>query len=160
MKLYIGIDASYSSTGLIHLDENAKIKKQEILVFNKKGTDTEDRLIQVKEKLIFPIMSLNSVDEIKVCLEGPSYNSKGRSILQMGALNFFIRYWFRVLKINYKIVEHNTLKKFVTGKGNCKKDLNLLKVFKKWGVEFDVNDLADAYGLARMILEEDVNEEK
>jgi len=157
--IYIGIDASYSSTGLIHLDENAEIKKQKILKFNKKETDTEDRLIKVKEDLIFPIMTLNSVQKIKVCLEGPSYNSQGQRILQMGALNFFIRYWFRVLKIDYRVVEPNTLKKFVTGKGNCKKDLILLKVFKKWGVEFDVNDLADAYGLARMILEEDINEE-
>ncbi len=30
----------------------------------------------------------------------------------------------------------------------------LLKVYKKWGVEFEIDDLADAYGLARMALEE------
>ena len=34
----------------------------------------------------------------------------------------------------------------------------LLKTFKKWGVEFDDNNLCDAYGLARMALEDFNNE--
>jgi crossover junction endodeoxyribonuclease RuvC len=148
---YIGIDPSYSNTGLIVLNEDDEIEKQEEYHFNPKGTDTEDRLILVKEQLIFPIMTMNNEEPIKVCLEGPSYNSKGKYILQMGALNFFIRYWFRVLKIDYTVLTPNELKKFVTGKGNCKKDLILLKVFKKWNVEFSSNDLADAYGLAKYI---------
>jgi crossover junction endodeoxyribonuclease RuvC len=148
---YIGIDASYSNTGLISLDENDNIEVQQELKFNPKDVDTEDRLIMVKEKLIFPIMQMHEKEPIKVCIEGPSYNSKGSRILQMGALNFFIRYWFRVLKIDYTVLTPNELKKFVTGKGNCKKDLILLKVFQKWNVEFSSNDLADAYGLARYI---------
>jgi crossover junction endodeoxyribonuclease RuvC len=156
--LYIGIDPSYSSTGLIILDENAEIQKQEIYKFNKKGTDTEWRLIQVKEKLINPIIEMNLTDDIKVCMEGPSYSSRGSHVLQMGALNYFIRYWLKVHEIDYTVRTPNELKKFVTGKGNCKKDLILLKVFQKWDVEFTCDDLADAYGLARYILEEDTNE--
>jgi len=156
--LYIGIDPSYSSTGLIILDEEAKIVKQETYKFNQKGTDTEERLIHVKEKLIFPIMTLNNDDgPIKICMEGPSYSSRGSHVLQMGALNFFIRYWFRVLKLDYTIMTPQELKKFVTGKGNSKKDLMLLQVYKKWGEEFSCDDLADAYGLARYILEGDKN---
>ena len=57
--LYIGIDPSYSSTGLIILNENAEITKQETYKFNKKGTDTEWRLIQVKEKLIDPVINMH-----------------------------------------------------------------------------------------------------
>jgi len=148
---YIGIDPSYSSTGLIILNEDNEIEKQKTYAFNPKGVDTEDRLIMVKEQLIFPIMTMNTEEPVKVCVEGPSYNSKGQYILQMGALNFFIRYWFRVLKLDYTVLSPNELKKYITGKGNCKKDLILLKVFKKWGVEFKSNDLADAYGLARYI---------
>ena len=56
--------------------------------------------------------------------------------------------------INYKVITPGTLKKFVTGKGQCKKDLILLKVYKKWGEEFDDNNLADAYSLARMAIED------
>jgi crossover junction endodeoxyribonuclease RuvC len=154
---YIGIDASYSSTGFIILDENAEIIKQVIFKFNPKETDTEHRLMLVKEKLIDLVVLMHQDGDIKVCIEGPSYSSRGNRILQMGALNFFIRYWFRVSGVDYKVKTPGELKKFVTGKGNCKKDLILLKVFKKWGIEFDCNDLADAYGLARYILEEDTD---
>lgn len=153
--LYIGIDPSYSSTGLIILNPAAEIQKQETIKVNKKGTNTVYRLKLIKEKLIDPIIKLNEDGEIKVCMEGPSYGSRGSFILQMGALNYFIQYWLYNSNIDYTVRTPNELKKFVTGKGNCKKDLILLKVFKKWGEEFDCDDLADAYGLARYILEED-----
>ena len=155
--LYIGIDPSYSSTGLIILNEAAEIQKQETYKVNKKGTDTEYRLTLIKEKLIDPVIKMHEDGEIKVCMEGPSYSSRGSHVLQMGALNYFIRYWFRVSNIDYTVRTPNELKKFVTGKGNCKKDLILLKVFQKWGEEFSCDDLADAYGLARYILEVNQN---
>jgi len=153
--LYIGVDPSYSSTALIILNPAAEIQKQETYKVNKKGTNTEYRLALIKEKLIDPIVQLNVDGEIKVCMEGPSYSSRGSHVLQMGALNYFIRYWFYIHKVDYTVRTPNELKKFVTGKGNCKKDLILLKVFQKWGEEFSCDDLADAYGLARYILEED-----
>lgn len=151
--LYIGIDASYTSTGLIVLEETTEIKKQENLAFNKKDTNCEDRLIMVKRKLVDPILEMHKNFDIKVCIEGPSFASKGAYILQMGALNFFIRYWFRNEGLDYTVLSPGELKKFVTGKGNSKKDLILLHVYKKWGIEFANHDLADAYSLARYIME-------
>lgn len=155
---YIGIDASYTSTGLIVLDEDGEIYRQKTFKFNKKEHDTEDRLRVVKEQLVDYVLSLHVNFPVKVCIEGPSFHSKGRYVLQMGALNFFIRYFMRDEGVDYTVITPSQLKKFVTGKGNSKKDLILLKVYKKWGVEFKSNDLADAYGLARFILEEDSNE--
>jgi hypothetical protein len=46
-----------------------------------------------------------------------------------------------------------TLKKFVCGKGTATKDLMLLHVYKKYGVEFSDNNATDAYGLARIAAE-------
>ena len=46
-------------------------------------------------------------------------------------------------------VPPSTLKKFVTGKGNAKKDQMMLAIYKRWGTEFDNNDAADAYALAQ-----------
>ena len=79
-------------------------------------------------------------------------------MLQMGALHYYLRIFFRKKNIEYKIIAPGTLKKFVTGDGRCKKDLILLKTYKKWGIEFSINDLADAYGLARMALEDYKNQ--
>ncbi len=76
----------------------------------------------------------------------------------MGALHYLIRLIFLKKKINYKIIAPGTLKKYVAGTGVAKKELMLLKTYKKWGVEFSDNNLCDAYGLARMALEDFKNE--
>lgn len=42
------------------------------------------------------------------------------------------------------------IKKFVSGKGNAKKNLIIKDVFKKWGFESEFDDVADAYGIAKL----------
>jgi crossover junction endodeoxyribonuclease RuvC len=44
-----------------------------------------------------------------------------------------------------------SLKKFVTGQGNVKKEVIIKEVFKRWGAEFDSNDEADAFSLGKMV---------
>jgi Holliday junction resolvasome RuvABC endonuclease subunit len=46
-----------------------------------------------------------------------------------------------------------TLKKYASGKGNAKKQEMLLQIYKRWGIEFNDDNAADAYGLARMAAE-------
>jgi Holliday junction resolvasome RuvABC endonuclease subunit len=46
-----------------------------------------------------------------------------------------------------------TLKKYATGKGNAKKQEMLLQIYKRWGVEFNDDNAADAYALARLAAE-------
>lgn len=48
------------------------------------------------------------------------------------------------------VVAPTALKKFVTGSGSAPKDNVLLQVYKKWGVEFRSNDVADAFGLMQV----------
>ena len=43
------------------------------------------------------------------------------------------------------------LKKFVAGKAGVSKDVILKEVFKRWGFDTNVNDVADAYGLGRLL---------
>jgi Holliday junction resolvasome RuvABC endonuclease subunit len=44
-----------------------------------------------------------------------------------------------------------TLKKYATGKGTAKKQEMLLQIYKRWGVEFNDDNAADAYALARLV---------
>jgi crossover junction endodeoxyribonuclease RuvC len=44
-----------------------------------------------------------------------------------------------------------TLKKFASGKGNSKKQEMLLQMYKRWGIEFNDDNAADSYALARLI---------
>src|SRR3990167_3659041 len=47
-------------------------------------------------------------------------------------------------------VAPTTLKKFVTGKGNAKKEQILAHVQKRWGEMFETNDAGDAFGLYKL----------
>lgn len=43
-----------------------------------------------------------------------------------------------------------TLKKYASGKGNSKKQEMLLQIYKRWGIEFNDDNAADSYALARL----------
>ena len=147
--LFVGVDPSINATGLVILDEKANIIEQKL--FSVKAEMFEESLLQYEKEVEF---IPNIVNLQAVYMEGPSYQSQGQSILQMGAIHFLLRLFLYKKNVNYKIIAPGTLKKFVTGKGNAKKDLMLLKTYKKWGVEFDDHNLSDAYGLARLALED------
>lgn len=148
--MFVGLDPSYNSFAIVIIDKDGEVIEQKLLKSDTKK-EAEDRIIEMEKDFEFipNIICLQSV-----YLEGPSYSSDGAFMLQMGALHYYLRIFFRKKNINYKIIAPGTLKKFVTGDGRAKKDLILLKTYKKWGVEFNINDLADAYGLARMALED------
>ena len=146
--IFVGIDPSFNGFGIVILDKKATMIEKKLIV--SKPGEPEDRLIELESKFKFipDIACLHSV-----CIEGPSYQSNGAYILQMGALHFMLRIMLKKAEIQYTIVAPGTLKKFVTGDGRAKKDLMLLKVYKKWGVEFADDNLADAYSLARFALQ-------
>jgi len=153
--MFVGLDPSYNEFGLIVLDHKAKIIEQK-LITSDDSLEADERIIQLEKefKFIPNIAGLNSV-----YIEGPSYSSNGKFILQMGALHFYLRIFLIKHKTNFNIIAPGTLKKFVAGHGHAKKELMLLKTYKKWGEEFDNNNLCDAYGLARMALEDFKNEQ-
>jgi crossover junction endodeoxyribonuclease RuvC len=152
--MFVGMDPSYNGFAIIVLDKDANIIEQKLFASDTK-LETEDRLMALEKeyKFVKNIMCLHSV-----FIEGPSYSSNGQFVLQMGALHFMIRIMLKTADINYKIIAPGTLKKFAAGDGRAKKDLMLLNVYKNWGVEFDDDNLADAYSLARMALEEYTND--
>jgi crossover junction endodeoxyribonuclease RuvC len=153
--MFVGMDPSYNGFAIVVLDKDANILEKKL--FGSESKEVEDRLIELEKeyKFIRNIMSLHSV-----CIEGPAYASQGAYILQMGALHYMIRLMLKRAKIDFKVIAPGTLKKFVTGDGRAKKNLMLLNVYKRWGIEFDNDNLADAYSLARMALEDFKNGNK
>lgn len=154
--MFIGIDPSYNGFAIIIVDKTGDILQQKLINTDSKK-EIEERIIDLENEFGFVanIMHLQSV-----YIEGPSYSSNGAFQLQMGALHFYLRIFLFKKNINYKIIAPGTLKKFVTGKGNAKKNLILLNVYKKWNIEFNDDNLADAYSLARMALEEFKNDNR
>jgi Holliday junction resolvasome RuvABC endonuclease subunit len=51
-----------------------------------------------------------------------------------------------------------TLKKYAAGKGNAKKQEMLLQIYKRWGLEFNDDNAADAYSLGRLATGTSIND--
>ena len=148
-KIFAGIDLSLTGTGFVNIDNKAKIIDQELIITKPKVL-IEERLLYIRNK-IENLLNIESTESVYI--EGLSFASKGQSVMEIAALHYFIRIFLYENKLNYKIIPPTSLKKFVTGKGQAKKNLMLLKVFKKWGVEFQDDNICDAYSLSRMALE-------
>ncbi len=162
MNLYFGVDLSLTGTGLISINDTGDIVNQKLVVTKpKEFTTDEERLMFIVENVMEFISIVDKSNIKKICIEGISFGSRGQSMYQLAGLHYLLRTnLFLTYPLKYKIIPPTTLKKFVTGKGNCKKDLMLLKVYKRWGIEFDNDNLCDAFSLARMALEGYKNENK
>jgi len=85
-----------------------------------------------------------------VVLEGYSYGSQGRAIVQIHGLGEIVRYKLWKAEVPYADVPPSTLKKFATGKGNAGKDEMISCAIRKFGFEGCDNNEADAFMLWQM----------
>ena len=135
-----GIDASLTGTGVAYLIDK-KLQRVSLLASKKIGVQ---RVVDIEDKLKHHI---DACPAGLILIEGYAYAAANQAH-QIGELGGVIRRMLHRRNVNWIEVAPSQLKKFATGKGNCKKDLVLLNVFKKWGVEFQTNDEADAFVLA------------
>jgi crossover junction endodeoxyribonuclease RuvC len=155
-SMFVGVDHSLTGTGVVVIDQDGCLIEQKLIKTTSEDSD-EKRMTYIIDELSF----IPKIVRLKtVYIEGPSFMSTGQAVLQMGALHYLIRIFLYRKKVKYKIIAPGTLKKFVTGSGAAKKEQMLLHVYKRWGVEFKTNDLADAFSLAQLALEEYKSDKK
>lgn len=154
MSITIGIDPAYGSAGdknkgcgVIALDTDTGQIIEEILIRTTNKDSEIDRVKQIWEKISALFISPVEI----VAIEGVAFD-KGERAHQMGYLHFRLREYLQDCDVKPLVIvpAPNQLKKFVTGSHQAKKELMLLHVYKRYGVEFSINDLADAYGLAQI----------
>ena len=139
----MGVDTS-TKTGYVVLDDQGDIAVVGVLT-HKPQADRFTRFSHYTRE-IAELVDAYGVD--LVIIEGYSFAGKFNNALQY-ELGACIRMKLHENEVPFIEVQPTSLKKFVTGKGNVKKDLMLLNVYKRW--DFDTNDdnEADAYGLAQ-----------
>lgn len=146
----LGIDQSLTNYAISAVNED----KAYLWLLQPKttGIDRLESLLSASS-LVFNILRLNGCRVSHICMEGYAHGAKNQreSAGEVGAITKLILRNSFEMEVGYPtIVSPPTLKKFVTGKGNVKKNEILLGVYKKWGVELNNDNLADAYGLAKM----------
>ena len=141
----LGIDASLSGTGIVVIDSKGTILYQENLGTKLKSYERLDYIL-------WKVLDACTDYDIKyTAIEGYAFLGSGR-ITDLAELGGIIKFFLWLKNYPLDIYPPGMIKKFITGKGNVKKDLMLLKVYKKFGIEFNDDNLCDAYCIAKLKL--------
>lgn len=153
--IYIGLDIS-TKTGLAIINTEPKPNPDIVghsvstkLITTKKFTGLE-RADYITNHCLDLIESiLPAFHKYRIMIEGYGF-TRTQNLVPLIEVGTVLRY--RLFLEGYKYIEvpPTSLKKFVTGKGNVKKEMMLKEVYKRWNIDCDTNDEADAVGLAYM----------
>ena len=147
VRYAVGIDQSYSSTGLVILDlkSNTVIQAKTIKA-GKPGMELGLRLSTLISEIRAALPK--DVASTCICMEGGAFASEFNTF-RLGELSGALRYALYNEGYKVELVQPTTLKKFVTGKGSATKVMMAQAVKERWGYEHPSDDIIDAYGLAR-----------
>jgi Holliday junction resolvasome RuvABC endonuclease subunit len=146
MPIVMGLDLSLTGTGVVAVDNNWRIVEKRLITSSPKEENTP-RLAKIALSIH---LCVGKILPDLVIIEGPAFGiGKTTSMFQLGELAGIVKRDLFIANYPFIIVPPTVLKKFVTGKGNAKKDLMLLAIHKKFGEDFEDDNLADAYALAR-----------
>lgn len=141
----IGLDLSTCAGVVVMNSETKVVQHAEAVQF--KTAKGFDRVNKIASR-IFEIRDKHNVKA--AVIEDYAVSKFGGSAITSIEIGTVIRFCMWQDGFPYLDVSPTSLKKFVTGKGNAKKDLIMLDVFKRWGFSAPTNDIADAYSLARL----------
>ena len=156
----VGIDQSLTGFALtaLSLDD----PKKHITWVYKSPYFGIERLVDIRQWLVDHLEYLKEHDlEVAVlAMEGTVLASQAALVL--GELSATVRLAIYDLYEDHRRyplkVPPMTLKKYASGKGNAKKQEMLLQIYKRWGVEFNDDNAADSYALARLVGKFSINE--
>lgn len=157
-KLSIGIDQSLTGFSVTLLDVNDP--KSFYTAVYKSPYNGVQRLVDISDWFTGTLEHFNNFNTttyVDVAMEGTVLASQ--SALVLGELSATVKLtlwdYFGNSKSNITLktplqIPPMTLKKYATGKGTAKKQEMLLQIYKRWGVEFNDDNAADSYALARL----------
>ena len=150
MNKSFGFDISFTGTGMSVIDEDGYHETRSYGTTNK--DPDEKRIMNIAQEILDFLDDNNYEDGDSIIIEELAFAKRGAAVHRLAALNWYIRIRLFECEIPYKVIAPSTLKKFVLRKKNKKgtgKEHMLLHIYKRWGVEFNDNNKADAYALAQ-----------
>lgn len=140
--MLLALDLSLTETGYCIFNANGLYVTGGVIKTKLRDTD---RLYYIKNN----INALLVKHKIKhAIIENYAYAARGQ-VFNIGELGGVIKLLLFESDINIITVPPTTLKKFVTGKGNAKKELMLKYVYKKFKFDTDNNNICDAFALGK-----------
>jgi crossover junction endodeoxyribonuclease RuvC len=141
----LGLDLSLNHLGWALVDEEGQYTHG-LIKSKSKGVE---RLRHLRDS-VDVILTGHQVRHAVV--EGYSFSSiRGHDMGEVGGI---IRLLLFERDVTFREVPPATLKKWTSDKGNAQKDFMLLRIYKRWGVEFESIDEAEAFAAAKWGLEQ------
>lgn len=150
-RYFIGIDPSYSSTGLVVLD-NEPQNIDPLVAKTIKAGNPRDSFINRIESLLSQLsesLSKYKNYESLTVMEGAAFASEFGAF-KLGKLSGVLEYWLATHGYPYYLVAPMYAKKVASGKGNATKVQVINGVRSRWGYINKSNDINDAYTMARI----------
>jgi Holliday junction resolvasome RuvABC endonuclease subunit len=82
-----------------------------------------------------------------VMIEGYAFGAKGSSGISLGELGGVTRVALYDLNVPFIEIPPTQAKKFITGTGSAPKDIVIKELYKRFGIDTNDNNIADAVGL-------------
>lgn len=137
----LGIDPS-THTGVAVVGSGKTIHFTDEIEFKK------DTGFERASKIVGRVLSVYEAQKPDLVVLEDMFIGHASSALTVVQIGTMIRYFLWQEGIQYLDVSAASLKKFVTGKGNSKKEEVMMYVLKHWGFASPTNNIADAVGLA------------
>lgn len=147
---FVGIDPSYSSTGIVVLDTTTNT--QPLKAFTVKAGHSSERFAERVQKVLDKIDELVVEYDVKstfVVMEGAAFASEFGAF-KLGKLSGVIEHHLHSLGLNYCLVAPTFLKKVACGNGAASKLDVRRGIHQRWGYASLSDDINDAYTLAQI----------
>ena len=146
---YVGIDPSYSSTGVVILDTDSNTP----LVAEKiKAGGPKDKFYK-RVKILLDKIEAHMVHykhgNVFVVMEGAAFASEFGAF-KLGKLSGVLEYYLGSNGIAYSLVAPSYVKSVATGNGAASKEGVIKGVRSRWGYVNSSNDINDAYVMAQI----------
>lgn len=152
MRTIVGIDLSLRATGIAVWKPG--VDSVSLFLLEAKSTDL-DRI----DGIVRQIKELLQDETALVLLEGLAFMSNNGKASERAGLWWIIVYWLWRRKQPYVSVAPTRAKKYLTGRGNAKKDEILKEVFRRYRADLTDDNLADALNLCHIGMAVDGHEE-
>lgn len=139
----LGIDLSLNATGICHRDRDGLYTFASTSFTSK--IDTYERW----DKTLQIVLDFSQNSDT-IYIEDYAFGAQGRARSVLCEIGGIIRYALWKENKQIVLIPPTSLKKFVTGKGNVNKSLILKEVYKRWKIDLDDDNIADAFALVKM----------
>lgn len=142
---FLGADLSLSRSGLVAINAKGAIVGRISIASEKRAGA---RLSEIARRVVL----FTKEHRPKEMAFEATFSGSNRSVgLKLAQLHGAVLAAFADERLGHPVyVSPATLKLFTTGNGHAEKSDIRLQAYKKWGVELDDNDQADAHSLARI----------